>query len=108
MIERRKFGRRTVLKPALCIASDGGLTECTVVDQSDGGARVQLKSGEPSLEFTLFIPEDDFAVRCIIVHRREGQIGVKYLRLPTRITRALRMDALLRDACSARATKISR
>jgi hypothetical protein len=94
MMEQRQFGRRTTWKSARIISTDGTFANCTIVDASNGGARLQLRGREPSQEFTLLIPDDDIAVRCVVIHRDKDQIGVKYLAMPQRLSRLLNGDAL--------------
>jgi hypothetical protein len=94
MMDQRQFGRRTTYKSARFISTDGTFANCTIVDVSDGGARLQLRGTEPSQEFTLLIPEDDIAVRCGVIHREKDQVGVRYLAMPQRLSRLLNGDAL--------------
>ena len=98
MIERRKFGRRTVFKRATCVSLDGTKLGCIVVDLSPGGARLQLKEGEPSQQFTLVMLDDEIAIRCTIAHRSIGHIGVKYIGLSRSLKRALILDPVLRSS----------
>jgi hypothetical protein len=94
MMEQRQFGRRTAWKSARFLSADGTSADCTIVEVSDGGARLQLRGMEPSQEFTLLIPEDDVAVRCAIIHRDKDQVGVRYLAMPQRLSRLLKGDGL--------------
>jgi hypothetical protein len=94
MMDQRQFGRRTTYKSARFISADGSTATCTIVDASDGGARLQLRGQEPSQEFTLLIPEDDLAVRCLVIHRDKDQVGIRYLAMPQRLSRLLNGDAL--------------
>lgn len=97
MIERRKFGRRTVFKRATCVSLDGTKLSCIVVDISPDGARLQLKEGEPSQQFTLLIHDDEVAIPCTIANRITGQIGAQYVGLSRNLTRALKIDPVLRS-----------
>lgn len=85
--ERRQFGRRSVLKHAIICDDEGGKRKCTVVDMSEGGARIKLDDVDkiPG-EFLVEIPADDFVVRCRIVHRQPDSIGVEFARSPSRIS----------------------
>lgn len=86
--ERRKFGRRTVLKQAVIVTETGERLKCCVVDMSEGGARLRFAGGAlPEGEFALEIPEDDFIVRCQRVHcQPDNTAGVRYTRSPARIS----------------------
>ena len=90
MMEQRQFGRRTAWKSARFMSPDGSSADCTVVEVSDGGARLQLRGVEPSTEFVLIVPEDDMAVRCLVVHRDKDHVGVRYLAMPQRLSRLLK------------------
>lgn len=71
------------------MSTDGTSASCTIIEMSEGGARLQLCGAEPSAEFTLLIPEDDIAVRCTAIHRSQNEIGVRFLAMPQRLSRLL-------------------
>ena len=84
---RRQFGRRPAFKPATIVQADGSRIPATVVDLSEGGARIKIT--EPNRtddEFYLEIPADDFIVKCRIAHVQEATIGVLFIRPPRRIS----------------------
>ncbi len=89
MMEQREFGRRRARKSARFLSADGSSASCAIVEMSDGGARLQLCGVAPSSEFTLLIPEDDIAVRCVVVHHADDELGVRYLAMPQRLSRLL-------------------
>ena len=81
--ERRQFGRRKTLKPAVINCADGSELRCTVVDISEGGAKIHLQDPAAAPErFELRIDVDNFAVRCRVVHRMEMHAGVKFVSAP--------------------------
>jgi hypothetical protein len=85
--ERRRFGRRSVFKVATVVQGAGDRLFGHVIDISEGGARIQLP--EVSLlmpEFFLEIPEDDFVVRCRLVHTLQNSAGVEFTRPPRRLS----------------------
>lgn len=85
--DRRKFGRRTVFKSAVIVLSDGQRLPGSVVDFSDGGARIKLADvSAVGSEFDLEIPGDDFVVKCRLVHVEDVYIGVQYIKPPRRIS----------------------
>ena len=86
-MERRQFGRRTVFKPAIIMQERQDRIDCTVIDISQGGARIQYhKVGELPDEFTLIIEEDDMVVECRVAHRQASSIGVQFMRLPRKLS----------------------
>jgi hypothetical protein len=81
-IEQRRSRREPVYFPAW-IASDADLQwhPCTVLDVSDGGARIMLSSRtRVPKEFWLVLTRDGTRRRrCEIAWRSDDQIGVSYL-----------------------------
>lgn len=79
--DRRKFGRRTVCKPAW-ISQDLRLAQrCVVIDISEGGARLKIDQPDTLCpEFMLAIPEDDLLYKCRIAHRQKDSVGVEFMR----------------------------
>lgn len=78
-IERRRFGRREMCKPAFIQAEDCSI-RCVVADLSECGARLSVR--EPHLvppTFKLFIAEDDLVVPCRVVRRTDSTVGVEFL-----------------------------
>ena len=58
-----------------------------IVDLSDAGAQIKLSN--PDLvepEFDLEIPDDDFIVRCKLIHVDDISVGAKYIKPPRRIS----------------------
>lgn len=85
--ERRKFGRRSVFKIATVVQGAGDRLFGHVIDISEGGARIQLPEVSLLLpEFFLEIPEDDFVVRCRLVHTQQNSAGVEFTRPPRRLS----------------------
>jgi hypothetical protein len=85
--DRRQFGRRPVFKAATVVLNDGRRIAGFIVDRSDAGARIKLSkpdSVEP--EFDLEIPDDDFIVRCTLIHVDDISVGAKYIKPPRRIS----------------------
>lgn len=85
--DRRQFGRRPVFKAAALVLSDGRRMTGFIVDLSDAGARIKLSN--PDLvepEFDLEIPDDDFIVRCKLIHVDDISVGAKYIKPPRRIS----------------------
>jgi hypothetical protein len=77
----RQHVRRTVFLPAKFDAGDGmALRDCTVVDISDGGARLTV--ADPITvpnEFILFLSPRGFPLRrCRVVWRTANQMGVEF------------------------------
>jgi hypothetical protein len=84
-IEQRRSIREHVHFPAWTEVGDGSQRrECTVLDVSDGGARIMVSSpGRLPKEFWLvFTTDGTRRRRCRMIWRSEGQIGVKYLGPP--------------------------
>ncbi|HPG89098.1 MAG TPA: PilZ domain-containing protein [Hyphomicrobium sp.] len=86
-IEKRKFGRRSVFKPAVLVLEDGKKITGIVVDLSEGGARFQSPNAAqiPKI-FMLEIAGDDFTVKCELVHRREDSVGMQFIASPRKIS----------------------
>jgi hypothetical protein len=85
--EQRKFGRRSVFKPAVLAFDDGHRISGTLLDMSDGGAKIKVTNPEAiNGEFYLEIPSDDLIIRCRVV-RTEGPImGLQYTKPPRRLS----------------------
>jgi PilZ domain len=85
--ERRKFGRRSVCKHAVAVLEDGRRVEGVVVDISEGGARIQVKDVTLlQSTFMIEIPDDDFVVKCEIVHYLENAVGLRFIQSPRRLS----------------------
>jgi hypothetical protein len=85
--EQRKFGRRTVFKPATIVCDDGRRIDGTLLDLSEGGAKIKVPDPDAlSGEFYLEIPSDDVIIRCRFVHADDGIAGLKYIKPPRRIS----------------------
>ncbi len=85
--DRRQFGRRPVFKPATIVQSGGQRLSVTVLDVSEGGARIKIEKPElVEKEFYLEIPEDDFIVRCRLMRVDEGFVGAQYIKAPRRLS----------------------
>ncbi|HML29183.1 MAG TPA: PilZ domain-containing protein [Hyphomicrobium sp.] len=85
--EQRKFGRRTVFKPATIVFDDGRRIDGTLLDLSEGGA--QIKVSAPDIltgEFFIEVPSDDFVVRCNIVYMERGIAGLRFVKPPRRLS----------------------
>jgi hypothetical protein len=84
---RRQFGRRPTFKTATIVQGDGARIPATVIDLSEGGARLKIsESGGIDEEFYLEIPADDFIVKCRLAHVQETSIGVLFIRPPRRLS----------------------
>src|SRR5262249_40644059 len=80
-IERRRSVRREVQWSAKIDMGDGqGLTDCTVIDISDDGARIAVHMPKDSpVEFTLFLSPCGFPYRrCRLVWRSKDHVGVEF------------------------------
>lgn len=89
-IERRRFGRRDVCKPAVILLADGERHRCMIANISEGGALLNpLEVRDFPDRFELVIPSDDVVVSCRVAHRTAGKIGVEYISLPRRASRVL-------------------
>ncbi len=97
-IEKRKFGRRSVFKPAVIVQVSGERISGLVIDISDGGAR--FKTAEPekiSANVVLEIPADDFTVECEVVHCLSDAVGLRYVASPKKLSwRPLQKKGLIR------------
>jgi hypothetical protein len=84
---RRLFGRRTAFKSAAIAQAGGQRVAATVLDISDGGARIKIARPQViEKEFYLEIPEDDFVVKCHTIYVRETSIGAKFTGSPRRLS----------------------
>lgn len=85
--DRRRFGRRAVCKPATVIQNATQKLPCTVVDVSEGGARIRLLAIDSLAgEFMLVIPEDDVVYHCRLVRRLPDSVGVEFTRMPRKLS----------------------
>lgn len=85
--EQRKFGRRAVFKPAAIVCDDGRRIEGTVLDLSEGGAKIRVSDADAlSGEFYLEILPDDLIIRSRLVFADNGIVGVKFVKPPRRIS----------------------
>lgn len=86
-VEKRKFGRRAVFKPATVIIGDCERVSAIVTDISEGGARIRIADVDRTLtNLLLEIPGDDFVVQCEVVHRMSETVGVRFLGSPKRLS----------------------
>ena len=84
--DRRQFGRRSVFECAT-IALEGQRITATVVELSQLGAELRVPSpAAVENEFFLEIHEDDFRVKCRLVHIHEMTIGVAFVGAPRRLS----------------------
>jgi len=85
--DRRQFGRRPVFKSAVIVLDDGRKVTASIIDLSSAGARIKTsKSNLVEPEFDLEIADDDFVVRCKLVHVDEVSIGAQFIKPPRRIS----------------------
>jgi hypothetical protein len=79
--DQRQSPRRKVQFPAwIDIGNDTAPRNCTVVDVSDGGARVMVEaSSDLPKEFYLVLTKSGTRRRCRLVWSSEQEIGVFYL-----------------------------
>lgn len=85
--EQRKFGRRTVFKPATIVFDDGRRMDGTLLDLSDGGAKIKVSAPDILTgEFFIEVPSDDFVVRCNLVHIEREIAGLRFVRPPRRLS----------------------
>jgi hypothetical protein len=85
--EQRKFGRRPAFKAAVLTLESGERLPGTVLNLSDGGAKIKL--AKPELvngEFYLEIPGDDLIVKCRLIHIENAIAGVQYIKPPRRLS----------------------
>lgn len=73
---------------AAVIELDGGQRlSGTVLDLSEGGAKIKLLQPEQLIgEFFLEIPGDDLIVKCRLIHIDDGIAGAQYIRPPRRLS----------------------
>jgi hypothetical protein len=85
--ERRKFGRRGAFKKAFVILENGDRIAGFVTDLADEGARFRPEH-ETDIQGPLLLEilQDDFIVKCSIIHRFENTLGLKFLSSPRRIS----------------------
>jgi hypothetical protein len=79
--ERRRFGRRTVFKPAWLSNDLFVRLHGIVVDISEGGARLRIDTPENVDGQYLAIPEDNALYQCRIVHRQKDSLGLEFTSL---------------------------
>jgi hypothetical protein len=85
-VERRRFGRRKVLKSAV-IRTDSLQLPCFVLDISIDGAKIRLPADTPIVaRFDLLIEVDDFIVQCNVVHQTVDVLGVQFISSPRRLS----------------------
>ena len=85
--ERRQFGRRSAFKSATIVQDGGSRLSATVLDLSQGGARIRVAQPEAiGKEFYLEIPQNDFIVKCGLVHMQDTSIGAVFTRAPRRLS----------------------
>jgi hypothetical protein len=85
--DQRKFGRRPVFKAAAVVFDDGRRLSATVLDFSEGGAKI--KGPNPELlkgQFYLEIPGDDLVIRCHVVHVEGIVTGLAFVKPPRRLS----------------------
>ena len=86
-LDRRQFGRRSVFKTATIAPAEGQRITATVVELSQAGARLRIPlPAAVENEFYLEIHEDDFIVKCRLVHIQEMTIGVAFAGPPRRLS----------------------
>lgn len=86
-LDRRQFGRRSAFKIATIAQADGQRLAATVIELSQAGARLRIPPpGAVENEFYLEIQEDDFIVKCRVVHTQEASIGVAFIGPPRRLS----------------------
>jgi hypothetical protein len=86
VVEKRRFGRREVLKPAV-IRTESSQFACFVLDISIDGAKIRLLADTAiGLQFDLLIEGDDFIVQCGVVHKTADVIGVHFISSPRRLS----------------------
>jgi PilZ domain len=85
--EQRKFGRRPVFKAAVLALDSGERLPGTVLNLSEGGAKIKM--AKPELlkgEFYLEIPGDDLIVKCSLIHIEGDVAGLQYIKPPRRLS----------------------
>ncbi|MFA5957143.1 PilZ domain-containing protein [Hyphomicrobium sp.] len=85
--DQPKFGKRSAFKPADLVFDDGQRIAGTVLELSDGGAKIKV-SDPQSLkgEFYLEIPSDDLSIRCRVVHIQDGIVDLQSVKPPRRLS----------------------
>jgi hypothetical protein len=79
--ERRRFPRFETLNPANIVAADKSpAMVCMVLDWSHGGARLQPDDTQTCPDHFTLVTQDGQWMACQVVWRRDGQIGVKFLK----------------------------
>ena len=79
--ERRQFPRKRTLNPASIVGADNEATMvCVVLDWSHGGARLHPDVPESCPDHFTLVTQDGQWMACQVVWRRDGQIGVKFLK----------------------------
>jgi hypothetical protein len=81
-VERRQAMRHdTRCQAWIEFDSDAPPRQCTIVDVSEGGARIEVSTpGDLPEDFSLVLMEDAAHIRrCRIVWRTDAEIGVRYL-----------------------------
>jgi hypothetical protein len=81
-VEQRRSIRHSTRCPAWIEFDDHTLPrDCTVVDVSEGGARIEVASADAlPEEFSLILIDDAASVRrCRVIWRADGQLGVSYI-----------------------------
>ena len=87
--DRRKFGRRTVCKPAKIVCAVGDVLVGVVVDLSDQGAGLEMSTDAQLPEqFELLIQVDDTITLCRLAYQTGKRAGVEFLRSPRKASRA--------------------
>jgi hypothetical protein len=81
--EHRKFPRRRVEQFVLMMSESGSIIgQCTMLDVSGGGARLQL-NGDLTVpdQFTLLLSKIDGRLKrhCVVAWRRDNQVGVRFV-----------------------------
>lgn len=81
-IDKRRFGRRTVFKPARLVIENDIAVPCIIVDESEGGARIQVALDRDPSTVLLVIPEEELWVSCAVRHRSAAHMGLEYMTWP--------------------------
>jgi hypothetical protein len=85
--EQRKFGRRSVFKGAVLLLDSGERLPGTVLNLSEGGAKIKMANPELLKgEFYLEIPGDDLIVKCSLIHVEGAVAGLQYIKPPRRLS----------------------
>ena len=79
----RKLPRHRVDQPVLIMSVEGSVIgQCTMLDVSSGGARLQLETSVAAPElFTLLLSKLDGRLKrhCVVAWRKEKQVGVRFM-----------------------------